>query len=285
MKVGNTLYTTNEKSEIGNSVNAMNLFYYSLKKYCIGNEENNQNLNLYLEKIKFFYERDECLIAIQFIMKNKDTGEASFTDSKILGPVDTYITSKNIDEITLTLDKDEEIYLIKGGFNVCDNRIVKLSVYSTFGQFMEFGVNAHGNNLLNFSWEYYYNLKHFDGFIVGWDDKKINYLAMLINEKPQNQSDNVQVNLNDTTYESYAVNFDPIYLSATYGKIDAYTTVNNDLENLNIFKKPFYISEITVYYDKFINYIEVEYTHAMTGEKLKSVHSGTESKLLFINFS
>ena len=41
-----------------------------------------------------------------------------------------------------------------------------------------------------------------------------------------------------------------------------------------------FLSSIVIYYDKFINCIEVEYTKIETGEKLKYVHCGLESKIL-----
>jgi hypothetical protein len=74
----------------------------------------------------------------------------------------------------LNFGKDEEIYLIKGAF--IDNKIVRLKIDTTHGQFVEFGSNSYE---FNFTWEYYFNLKHFDGFIIGWNDKNINYLASL----------------------------------------------------------------------------------------------------------
>ena len=51
-----------------------------------------------------------------------------------------------------------------------------MGVYTTLGQFVEFG-----RSILkpNFCWEFYYNLKIFDGFIVGWTNQNINYLGSL----------------------------------------------------------------------------------------------------------
>ena len=51
-----------------------------------------------------------------------------------------------------------------------------MGVYTTLGQFVEFG-----RSILkpNFCWEFYYNLKNFDGFIVGWTNQNINYLGSL----------------------------------------------------------------------------------------------------------
>ena len=51
-----------------------------------------------------------------------------------------------------------------------------MGVYTTLGQFVEFG-----RSILkpNFCWEFYYNLKIFDGFIVGWTNQNINYLRRI----------------------------------------------------------------------------------------------------------
>jgi len=56
---------------------------------------------------------------------------------------------------------------------------VKMAIFTTFGQFVEFGSPKVETN---FSWEYYYNLQYFDGFILGWTENCINYIASLIVE-------------------------------------------------------------------------------------------------------
>lgn len=92
----------------------------------------------------------------------------------VISIINLDVSTNIIDEIVLNLDCDEEIYLIKGTFK--DNKIIKMSIYTSHGQFIEFG---SASLEYNFSWEYYFNLKHFDGFIIGWNDKNITYLASL----------------------------------------------------------------------------------------------------------
>jgi hypothetical protein len=295
-----------EKNEIGSSVNSNQLKYASIKKISINSDTDTvtlENMNsvmnkekergVRISKLKLFYERDECLIAIQFYMqeyKNMILNNHDYilTENQVYGPVDSYITTKVIDEIILNFSPDEEIYLIKGNYNSGDKRIIKLAIYTTFGQYVEFGKKTVE---FNFSWEYYFNLRYFDGFIIGWDEKHINYLASLVTERSSilNKEDNEgNIQLKDTTYETYLLNVEPVYLSDKYGKIDPYTTILDDLEFLRISQSvkdgEIYISEITCYFDKFINCLEIEYTNRRTEEKYKANHTGTESNTLFLFF-
>lgn len=41
-----------------------------------------------------------------------------------------------------------------------------------------------------------------------------------------------------------------------------------------------FLSSVTIYYDKYINGFEVEYTRIETGEKLKCEHYGLESNIV-----
>jgi hypothetical protein len=72
----------------------------------------------------------------------------------------------------LELEKDESIYCIKGYFQ--KNKIKRLSLHTTFGKFADFGNEI---KKINFQWDYHYNQKYFDGFIIGWNNTSINYLA------------------------------------------------------------------------------------------------------------
>jgi len=90
-----------------------------------------------------------------------------------LGPVDSYVSENIIDEIVLCLSEYEDIYLVQGLYN--SKKITKMSIYTTLGQYIEFGNNREGD--LAFSWQYHFNLNLFDGFIIGWNGKNITYLA------------------------------------------------------------------------------------------------------------
>jgi hypothetical protein len=131
--------SSGERLEIGNSMNCSQLAYASVHKYIkenqkLDNEKNEKNI-IKLHQIKLFYERDECLIAIQFIMRdysansghNQNTGDNMndlnknfnnktkdliFTDPKINGPIETYVAKKNIDEIVLILLFSVEVWFV-----------------------------------------------------------------------------------------------------------------------------------------------------------------------------
>ena len=109
-----------------------------------------------------FYEREECLIAIQFILYDYHSNNEIFTDPKVLGPVDSYVSENIIDEIVLSLSENEDIYLVQGLYN--SKKITKMSVYTTHGQYIEFGNNREGD--IAFSWQYHFNLNLFDGFVT-----------------------------------------------------------------------------------------------------------------------
>lgn len=259
------------KTEIGSSVNSNRLEYASIKKFSMGNDD------IKLSKLKLFYEREECLIAMQFILQDKlffGTSENFiYMEPKILGPDDTFKSSKSIDEIILNFSPDEEIYLIKGTY--FKHKIIRLGVYTTFGQFAEFGKS---NNEYNFQWEYFYNLKYFDGFIIGWDDLNINYLASLIYEKSNLTEDERSIQLTDTTYE-IKINTNPIYQTPMYGTIEPNTTIEDDIFKLNIMKQikenVIHLTEIAIYYSTTIDRIDTEYTNFQSGEKLKVYHVGS----------
>ena len=223
----------------------------------------------------------------QDIYNSKEKDAMIFTEPRIFGPIDfdksTYSSSENIiDEIVLQLSEEEEIYLIKGTYEKekggKKSRITKMAIYTTFGQYVEFGKSTAE---FNFTWEYFFNLRFFDGFIIGWNEKNISYLASLVVEKNQANYDEKNITLTDTTYiRSYFV--EPMYLSPRYGKVDCNTIIVDDLVKLNILNdmksnNPWFISEICVFYEKTINTIEVEYTNRKSLNKLKSYHFGKES--------
>ena len=79
----------------------------------------------------------------------------------------------------MELDSDEIIYTIKGYFY--KDKIRRLLIQTTSGKYMEFGSDI---KKFNFQWDYHYNQKTFDGFIIGWNNSNINYLANIyVNSK------------------------------------------------------------------------------------------------------
>lgn len=79
--------------------------------------------------------------------------------------------------------------------------------------------------------------------------------------------------------------FDPIYLSSNIGYINPKAKIEDELRNLsiidNVRNKEYFISEVTCYYARYINYIEIEYTSKLTGNKLRYLHLGKESIFCF----
>ena len=79
--------------------------------------------------------------------------------------------------------------------------------------------------------------------------------------------------------------FDPMYLSSFCGIINQNSIVEDDLKQLKIFdevrKKEYYISEITCYFNKFVNSLEIEYTNKITKKKVSVKHAGKISKFIY----
>lgn len=89
------------------------------------------------------------------------------------------LKQKNIiDEIVLEFEKDEFIYCIKGYYY--KDKIRRFAIHTTSGRFAEFGCEI---KKFNFQWDYHYNLRIFDGFIIGWNNSNINYLANIYVKK------------------------------------------------------------------------------------------------------
>jgi len=80
--------------------------------------------------------------------------------------------------------------------------------------------------------------------------------------------------------------FDPVYLSSQIGFINPNSRVEDQIRCLSILeevrKRLYFISEITCYYSKYLNYFEVEYTSKISGKKLRYVNLGKES--IFYSF-
>lgn len=268
-------------NEIGNSMNSTHLEYGDIEKYT--KKDSKGTSLLILSKIKFYYERENALIAIQYILQSvenrerKDPSTFIYPDQSYFGPqVTTVVNSKKktnpIDEIILSLGENESIYLIQGYYYAKTKEIIKMNLYTTKGQFVEFGASEKQNN---FKWEYHYNLREFNGFIIGWNDCHINYLAGIEKETEALQEAN-EINkvLKDVTYD-LANLVNPCYQSTIYGTDTNETIFEdyfeksdllNDLRNEKVF-----LSQITIGYSNTINMIELEYAEVLDQLKKKRI--------------
>ena len=262
--------------EIGNSINSMNLEYAEITKYFREkNTKINEEEQLVLSKLKFFYMRNSHLIAIQYIYQankhfksNDKTTYVYPPEHEYFGPSpkeieESYKAKKIncvIDEIILNLSKEEYIYQVKGCFDSAKNKITKLVIKTTRGQFIEFGLNEK----LDFVWDFYFNQKAFDGFIIGWNKKNINYLAtILVNSEIPHEKET----LTDVTYSQDSITMvNPFYQSQLYGSFSTNETIfidpymNNDVLDL-LREGKIYLGEISVYYYNSINKIDILYSY------------------------
>ena len=113
----------NKIHEVGNSMNSINLEYAEITKYF---DERKYRIS----HIKFYYSRIGFLVSIQYIFKEKNK-EDSYISPKNLtyfGPEpyndnDINVNSDLVEEITLSLEEDEQIYQINGFFDEKKNYI------------------------------------------------------------------------------------------------------------------------------------------------------------------
>ena len=134
--------------------------------------------SLQLIKLKLFYQRDKFLVALQliFIQKDKmnsdkiDNSYYMYSNPKILG-ISNFLLGE-VDDIELNFAKDEEISLIKVFY--VNEAITKMQIETNFGQFIQFGDIEDWDDVV--VWEFYSNDALFDGFTIGWDQTKINYI-------------------------------------------------------------------------------------------------------------
>lgn len=272
-------------NEIGNSINSTNLLYADIEKFTqINHKDFSHSLlpssQLILSKIKFYYERNHALVAIQYIFQSidnrerKDVSTFIYPDQSYFGPqiVNAYNNKKNknpIDEIMLSLSENESIYLIQGYYYSKTKEIVKMNVYTTKGQFVEFGSSEKPNN---FKWEYHYNLKEFNGFIIGWNDSHINYLAGI--EQEIEAVKEPKEELRDVTYEQINI-VNPFYQSIIYGTATSETIFEDFFEKSDLLtelrNEKLFLSQIIIGYSNSINMIELEYTEVLDQLKKKKI--------------
>ena len=193
-----------------------------------------------LSSIIFYYLRKKYLVSIQYIYQ--DISNPSFytppLEKKYFG-IDPHNINNNkinidlINEIVLKLDEDEDIYQIKGYYDYSSKKLITLSIFTTQGQFVEIGVeNTELKNIFNFKWFFVYNDSYFNGFIVGWTQSEITYLASLVTN---NSNKKIEKEIKDITNE--------IKPSLIYNE--------NFIEQSKIYGK--YIENQTIFYDPYLN--------------------------------
>ena len=244
-----------------------------------------KNPNSHLQQIRFFYKRGEFLIAIQYIFQlniyfnNNDQKTFIFTDPKIFGPEN--FTLNEIDEIILNFEKNEEIFLIEG--NITENKIMKLLIQTNVGKFIMFG---NQNLPTNFSKDFFFDKKLFDGFKINYDEEKITYLKILY--KIMKEQDEININKNNIDDNKIKLKEDldfsltniikPIYKSETFGKTTEKTEFIDQIKKFNLLEKiknnSVFISKISIFTDndnKKITRFETEYKNLLTNEINNSI--------------
>lgn len=248
----------NEDSEnkgyIGNMNNCQEMKYASITKYLNESKECN-----YLSQIKFFFKRNQFLIAIQNLYQNKENFGSRITgDDQYFGVLKRYNPNKavdndNIEEFTLSLAFGEEIYYFSGCFK--DNKFIKIQIKTIYGQFFHIGDKKAE---INFTFNYYYNGRFFDGFVIGYDHTKIIYLVSLIyNDKKKEEESKIflenlhKKELIDISENVSISKYTPIYKTNVLGLINNKTIISDDIEKLGLLndvkEEKVALNEVTVF--------------------------------------
>ena len=272
----------NKIHEVGNSMNSINLEYAEITKYF---DERKYRIS----HIKFYYSRIGFLVSIQYIFKEKNK-EDSYISPKNLtyfGPEpyndnDINVNSDLVEEITLSLEEDEQIYQINGFFDEKKNYISKMLIETNKGNFIQFGIDISSLNIqdkspFNFKWNFFFNGEIFNGFVIGWNNKFINHLAIIIlenklEEEKNEEKKDEEEELEDVTYKQneYIENIlNPISQSIIFGTFNSNQTVfrdcyiNNPINLLEKIRKgKIYLSKLSIFYtSKYINRIKVTYSY------------------------
>lgn len=162
-----------------------------------------------------------------------------------------------------------------------------MEIYTTKGQFLKLRPGSDiSQSQHNFIQEYCHNLKLFDGFIVGWNDNNINYIEFLnreISQIPLEIQESISKKLDTTKNTNLYYNKSchrSIYKTNLYGQGNQESVIEDDYKRLFAQNKGAIISIscVIVYYDKYINCIEVEYQDFSSNDKFKICHIGSNSK-------
>lgn len=255
---------------------------------------------------------------MQLVFYNTEINDYVFTNPKVFGNSDCNYNnndSRIIEETTLDLAKSEQIYLIKG--KLLGSFIVHLEIQTSKGQYISVNCSEEALNFLatqdlslnltkqssksmkrkkkkqvtkEFYFEFLSNGKIFDGLNAGWNSNHINFMDFIYKVEDLEMiekkllAENYKVLADYSDFDDALINeVAPINKSSCWGKENDYTVYEDDYHKivmkLNKMIDDYQISSITVYFDKFINCIEVEYRNKYSDEKLKLAHSGLESKL------
>ena len=198
--------------KVNESVNGMenigNLEKSEVMKYCSITEESKKwvSNNLELYKMIFHYQKKTFLVAMEIILLEKEhfpklpntpvhESKHHYFESKILGA--NPFNFMNIEKLELYFDIGESIYLIEGEY--MNDAITLLNIRSTYGQYITLG--TPNKRASTFRWKFYKNYGLFDGFIIGWDEKKINYLLPIVIQKREMFPKEDDKELYDISYE------------------------------------------------------------------------------------
>ena len=265
---------------------------------------------VYLKSIIVYYTRDSEVKAIQLIFFNHNTKEIIHTTPKVFGSFESN-NNKIIDEITLDLERTEHIYQIKG--KAIEGRIVHFEIHTSKGQFIKVGgENEDDSNCsvvsketkkkldkknlktAKFLFEFLSNGRLFEGLNVGWNKSHVNFIDFMYKNEDIEEIENFLLNEEKkselTDYSNFEIGalFDELPIinkSIIYGRFNNNTYYEDDYIKVQQIPKnleDYYISNISIWYEKFLNCIEIDYTSKKNSEdKFRFTHTGTESNYFY----
>ena len=198
--------------KVNESVNGMDNIGSSEKsevmKYCSISEESkkSEHNDLELYKMIFYYQKKTFLIAMQIILLEKQhfpklpntpvhESLHHHFESTILGA--NPFSLMNTETVELYFDIGESMYLIEGEY--MNDGITMLNMRTTYGQYITLGTTNKKATM--FRWKFNKNYGLFDGFIIGWDERKINYVSPIVIQKREMFPKEDDKELYDISYE------------------------------------------------------------------------------------
>lgn len=287
-------HTTNQNGKIVQGIYLKNITFYFLRKSYLKAIQ----LTFFNNNTKEVITTNPKIFGILGSLNQNSVIDEIYLDldqDEQINQVDGNLSNKRINYFEIHTTKGKFIKL--GGeyeedfFNNYNNKNVKKIINSKFSNDeSELRPITKKEKSIRFHFEFLTNGKVFGGFNIGWNSSGINFIDFLYTNKSVNYIEKKyfhQINkeLADESYNVYNLEESSsfVYKSELFGFNNIDTYLENDfiklVNKLNKEVGYYHISFLTVYYDKYINCIEIEYSNSSGTEKIKFAHTGRDGKI------
>lgn len=287
-------HTTNQNGKLVQGIYLKNITFYFLRKSYLKAIQ----LTFFNNNTKEVITTNPKIFGILGSLNQNSVIDEIYLDldqDEQINQVDGNLSNKRINYFEIHTTKGKFIKL--GGeneedfFNNYNNKNVKKIINSKFSNDeSELRPINKKEKSIRFHFEFLTNGKVFGGFNIGWNSSGINFIDFLYTNKSVNYIEKKyfhQINkeLADESYNVYNLEESSsfVYKSELFGSNNIDTCLENDfiklVNKLNKEVGYYHISFLTVYYDKYINCIEIEYSNSSGTEKIKFAHTGRDGKI------